>query len=337
MRLNLHKSIFSEQHHIELNAILSEAHKKRISIHIEDNNSYNEWVSQRAELEQTKWNLAVKTSANLHISARTNCVFQIRDDIKIPNWEADIPIAKIEDLDYLLKLPLTIALENGRNDRNFLLSLCNTGLRKRLMELEKQLSLAFDGPGGINELINHMKGKYVSHPANKHKHWLLFDSDAPKPHEIADSAKQLISLCNENGFNHHHCLTRRAIENYLPIADSNDIDELYSLYKINDEEFKKQLVSFGNLSDTQRFHYHMKDGLKNNSCKKSGLYDTIDNPTKKLIQRGFNHRIDLVYNFGVDATFEDFEPLHQLLNKEGAPKELSAFLKQLDFNTRKMK
>jgi hypothetical protein len=337
VRLNLHKSIFDEQHHIELNDILSEAYKKRISIHIEDIDSYSEWVSLRPKSEQSKWTLVIKTSANLHMTAKISCIFQIREDIET-NWEADIPIAKVEDLDYLLKLPLTIALENGRNDRNFLLSVCKSGLRERLMELEKQQSLAFDGAGGITELINYMKGKYVSHPANRHKYWLLFDGDAPVPSALAQPATALIDLCLENRFKNYHCLVRRAIENYLPISDSADIQELYSLFNTDNDELKEQLESFGALSDEQRYHYHMKKGLENTSCKDSKLYDSIDSKTKKLIGKGFKKiRIDSIYDFGVNASFEDFEQLHQLLKKEGAPVELSAFLKQLDFNTRKTK
>jgi hypothetical protein len=337
MRLNLHKSIFDEKHHIELNDILSEAYKKRISIHIEDNDSYNEWVSQRTKLEQTKWTLAIKTSANLHVAARTSCVFLISEDIGKPNWEADIPIAKVEDLDYLLKLPLTIALENGRNDRNFLLSVCKAGLRERLMELEKQQSLAFDGPGGINELINHMKGKYTSHPAKRHKFWLLFDGDSTVPTEIADTANELIELCKENKIDNYHCLTRRAIENYLPISDNTNIEELYSLFNEDDDEFKEQLRCFSKLSKEQRYHYHMKNGLRQNNCKNSGLYNNFDKTTTKLIGRGFNIRIDSIFDCGKNASFEDFEPLHQMHSKEDTPKELSVFLRQLDFNTRKMK
>lgn len=337
MRLNLHKSIFAEHNHVHLNDILSEAYKKRISIHIEDESSYHDWVVQRPKLEQEKWVMLIKASANLHNSARTTCIFQINEDIENADWDAKIPIAKLDDIDYLLHLRTTIGVENSRNDRNFLLSLCNSSLRSRLIELENQECLDFDGPGGINELINRMQGKYISHPAKKYKSWLLFDGDATVPAEVAETANQLIELCKKNKFVNYHCLTRRAIENYLPISDSTNIEELYSLFNEDDAEFKEQLRCFSNLSKEQRYYYHMKEGLKKKNCKNSGLYSNFDNQTKKLIGRGFNIRIDSIFDCGINASSESFEPIHALHLKEDTPKELSTFLKQLDFNTRKIK
>jgi hypothetical protein len=337
VRLNLHKSIFVEKNHVELNDILSEAYKKRISIHIEDEKSYQDWVVQRPKLEQEKWVMLIKASANLHNTARSTCVFLISEDIGNSDWDAKIPIAKLDDIDYLLNLRITIGVENSRNDKNFLLSLCKSSLRKRLIELENQECLHFDGPGGINELINCMREGYISHPAKRHKSWLLFDGDATKPSEIAGTANELIELCKKNKFDNFHCLTRRAIENYLPISDKSNIEELYSLFNVDDNEFKEQLKCFSNLSKDQRYHYHMKEGLKKNNCKNSGLYNNFDKQTKKLIGRGFNIRIDSIFNCGINPPSENFEPIHQLHIKEDTPKELSDFLKQLDFNTRKMK
>jgi hypothetical protein len=337
VRLNLHKSIFDEKHHIELNDILSEAYKKRISIHIEDEKSYQNWVVQRPRLEQEKWIMLIKASANLHNSARTTCIFQINEDIQNSDWDAKIPIAKIDDVDYLLKLPLTVALENSRNDRNFLLSLCKPSLRERLIDLEKQQCLGFVGGGGINELINNMQGKYIDHPANRHKYWVLFDGDAALPGKISETSNTLIDICKANNFDNFHCLTRRAIENYLPISDNTNIEELYSLFNVDNDEFHQQLKCFSGLTKDQRYHYHMKEGLRKDNCKSSGLYNGLDKKITKLIGRGFKVRIDSVFSCGNNAHFECFEPIHQLHLKENTPKELSAFLIQLDFNTRKTK
>lgn len=343
MRLNLHKSIFFDHNDLELFQIMTEAYKKRISVHIDDNDSYKAWIADRTRSEQTKWDYIIRTSASLHMSANTTCVFEINGDVKVSNWNAQTPIATLQDVDYLLKLPVIIALENGRNDRNFLLSICKPNLRKRLLELESQNSLVFDGAGGINELINYMKGRYIIHPANKYKYWLLFDGDAPSPKNLAASAIELIGLCKDRGFINHHCLNRRAIENYLPISEDIDFNMLYPLFKVdktnakNNELFKDQLKAFGKLSEKQRHHYHMKDGLSNNSCKNSGLYESFDAPTKKLLNKGFKFRIDSIYDFGADASFDDFETLYKILLKDGATKELAPLLNQLDFNTRKTK
>lgn len=340
MRLNLHKSIFTDKNDIELSQILVEAYRRRISVHIEEQDSYEAWLANRPKLDQIKWDLLVKSSASLHMTAKTSCIFQVRDDVGEPDWEADIPIVTVDDVDYLVKLPITIALENGRNDRNFLLSASKAGLRERLMELEKQKALVFDGPGGINELINNMKGSYISHLANRHKFWLLFDGDAPVPDRFSEDSVTLKNLCEENKFVNHHRLSRRSIENYLPVSGSPNIEKLCSFFEVSGddrEELMSQLTCFSSLSEEQRYHYHMKEGLKKPSCKNSGLYDGLDRKVKKLIGRGFKVRIDSLYDFGADAPPESFEPLHELLVEDGALQELSGFLRQIDFNTRKTK
>ncbi|MDX2367977.1 MAG: hypothetical protein QNK36_06170 [Colwellia sp.] len=337
MRLNLHNSIFTQKNDIDLSHILVEAYKKRLSVHVVEEANYNLWVSERTKSEQAQWALVIKSSASLHMNANTTCVFQISDDIGRSDWGAKIPNVHINDVDYILRLPITVAVENSRNDRNFLLSVCKSSLRERLLELEKQQALVFDGGGGINELVHNMKDKYISHPAKKYKHWMLFDGDSTRPGEIVGSANDLIHLCNENDYNNFHCLSRRAIENYLPISDNIDIEELYSLFHVDDDEFKERLVCFSNLSKEQRYHYHMKEGLTKTNCKDSGLYNDFDKKTKKLIGKGFKIRIDSIFDCGKDASFEDFEPIHQLHIKADTPKEMSALLRQLDFNTRKMK
>lgn len=259
----------------------TEGYRKRISVHIEDVKSFENWVKNRPKLEQEKWDLLIRASAKLHLSANPTCIFQINNDVKFSDWDATPPQARTCDVDLLVNMPTTVALENSRNDKNFLLSLCKPSLRERLIELEAQERLVFDGPGGINELINNMNGKYVSHPAKRFKYWLLFDGDATIPNEIAETAEQLIALCKANKFNNFHCLSRRAIENYLPISKDTDIEQLYSLFNVENTEFKEQLICFSNLTENQRYYYHMKEGLKKSNCKNSGLYDDFDRNTKK--------------------------------------------------------
>jgi hypothetical protein len=337
VRLNLHSSIFHEKYDIELSQILIEAYRKRVSIHIKETVAFENWIKEKSRLDKDKWALIIKASFNLHTTSKTSCVFELKGDIGASVWDNEIPLIAPIDLDYILTLPIVIALENGRNDRNFLLCLGKSSLRERLLELEAQNALVYDGVGGINELVIFMKGKYSSNPAHKYKYWLLFDGDAPTPGSSGNIPKTLIELCKVNSFNNFHCLRRRAIENYLPISDLSDLNNLYDMYKVDDTDFKEQLVVFGKLSAVQRHHYHMKEGLRKLSCKKSGLFDNFCITTKKLIGRGFNKRIDSIFDFGHGSPAKDYEKLHQLLVKEGATKELADFLKQLDFNTRKMK
>lgn len=56
----------------------------------------------------------------------------------------------------------------------------------------------------------------------------------------------------------------------------------------------------------------------------------------KTIGRGFKVRIDSLFYCGNNPKSEDFEPVYRLHEKEGTPDEMLEYLKQLDFNTRKM-
>ncbi|TCI04090.1 hypothetical protein EZV61_07840 [Corallincola luteus] len=333
MRLNLHQDLFDSQYDAELTQIFIEAYRKRVSVHIEHADSFQSWLGTKDKATKERCAYVLSASAALHAGCKSPCTFSIVANGQGSDWDSNSPTVEACEVDYLLQLPTTISLENGRNDRNFLLSFCKKELRARLLELESQKALEFDGAGGINEQINHMKDRYVQHPANKHKYWLLFDGDSPSPGQTSEPARTLIDLCKEHGFKNFHCLARRAIENYLPVSPKKNIAEVYHLFGLDDEELREQIECFSELSDDQRSHFHTKEGLRNQSCKKSGLFTDIP----RQLRRGFRVRVDSVFNHGPNAKCEDFEPLHSLLESEGMIEELRKFLKQLDFTTRKIR
>ncbi|MCD9468842.1 hypothetical protein [Photobacterium iliopiscarium] len=57
-------------------------------------------------------------------------------------------------------------------------------------------------------------------------------------------------------------------------------------YRDGSVTFKMYEV-ISNMSEPQRFHFHMKKGFKDGSCSRSPLYKDMDEDDKELIKDGF--------------------------------------------------
>lgn len=93
-------------------------------------------------------------------------------------WRGPVPTLSAADALAFLLLPLTVVVENGINDRNFLLAFTDTDVRRYLEAAETKGRLRFVGPGGIAELEKLVLA--VGDGAEKllYRSFFLCDSDA---------------------------------------------------------------------------------------------------------------------------------------------------------------
>ncbi len=124
----------------------------------------------------------------------------------------------------LLARPLRVLLENGRNDRTFLLAFADVPMRKDLDEAESKGWLEFETAGGIGELKVRLKA--IAPEAQLLRTLYLCDSDAkvpgtPSPDAvvITKSLRALASRFQAAEGYFGSVLRRRAAENYAPPAD----------------------------------------------------------------------------------------------------------------------
>jgi hypothetical protein len=138
----------------------------------------------------------------------------------------------------MLGRPLRLLLENGRNDRAFLLAFCDAATRKALSDAEREGWLVFDSAGGIGELKIRLEAALhgLSDDAARTdalRTLYLCDSDAREVGVPSDDAKSIANALVRlhRIFGRHlrrqgsparslgWILGRRAAENYAPPSE----------------------------------------------------------------------------------------------------------------------
>ncbi len=126
----------------------------------------------------------------------------------------------------LLGRPLRILLENGRNDRAFILAFADSATHKALSEAEEAGWIVFETAGGINELALRLESAADAAAREVFRTMYLCDSDAREPGALTEIAAAIqqsltaLAIRLRRPAGHFGCvLTRRAAENYAPPGD----------------------------------------------------------------------------------------------------------------------
>ncbi|MBU1432113.1 hypothetical protein KKF91_16380, partial [Myxococcota bacterium] len=129
----------------------------------------------------------------------------------------------LSDAVTLLGYPLRVFLENGRNDRDFLLAFADVQQRPLLDTAAERGWLVFETAGGVNEIVARLI-ELKEEPFGRFRFYTVFDSDSRQPNALSHDAQRIKEALAE-----HHtltppapaplgdCLKRRAIENYLDL------------------------------------------------------------------------------------------------------------------------
>lgn len=149
----------------------------------------------------------------------------IVDARRASHWRGRVPRLSATDALALLMQPLSVVLENGINDRNFLLAFASNSVRAHLEQAERSGRLRFVGPGGINELEKLVVAAGEGPIEALYRTFFLCDSDARTPGDLQQVAKD-IETClrvveKERGMDEGWlggALKARAGENYAPPA-----------------------------------------------------------------------------------------------------------------------
>ncbi|MDI1450484.1 hypothetical protein [Polyangium sp. 6x1] len=210
------------------------------------------------------------------------------------SWvEMKVPVATALDF---LRRPLVILLENERTDAHFLRTLTRLADGFDLGALEKETVVELRSRGGTENRMWLQDERRTREELLRL--WVLSDSDARRTwrdplgncyrERLGALASELSSLCEKLGVP-IHVLSRRSIENYLPLPVLDKWSE--------DDEHRRELYeAFASLSDEQRYHYNMKSGFAQDKkdpdhARKVGeLYKGLPEPTDRSLAHGFNKR-----------------------------------------------
>lgn len=195
-------------------------------------------------------------------SQRTNTAVRvIVGTMSESQFRGPIPLLTLTDALLVLHLPLRILVENSRHDGEFLLRIAPPLWRKSFVQALERRWLEFENGGGISELTARVRRAAVD-AREWMRLWVMFDSDAREPGKPSQQSQLAAEACGARTQPWPiptHQLSRRAIENYLPIqALFMWADEHHGPVKT---QLRHAAQSFHDLQTDQRAHYNMKNGL----------------------------------------------------------------------------
>ncbi len=168
---------------------------------------------------------------------------------------ADPPLA---ELVALLAQPVRVLLEDAESDYHFLLAMAQEDVRRFFEDAKAKGGVDFVHVGGKTQFPASLER--IPAKMREKATFVLMDSDllfVGDRDEQGDAVRK--RLGQEMDPQNLHALRRRMAENYLPIAALSRWVEKES--GRGKEEKRRLLEVFESLSDEQRNHYPMKNGL----------------------------------------------------------------------------
>jgi hypothetical protein len=156
-----------------------------------------------------------------------------------------------------LQSPIEVWFENDLNDSSFLLSCVADGLSKKLREFEDKRWIQFQNAGGIGSMPLRINGIAEN---RRHSTIFIFDSDSRLPGVCSKQAQAVIEACDESHVQ-YHCLSRRAIENYIPTRTLKTWAYSPRFRGWQSRVRKQSVMAFGSITEEQRCFFNLKSGF----------------------------------------------------------------------------
>lgn len=185
---------------------------------------WNNWAAQLpthiAEEVYFAWD-ASESQASIGNASES---ISVRPVVPLEFGRSPIELSPSEAL-ALLGRPLRILLENGRNDRAFLLAFADGPSRTALENAEREGWIVFETAGGIGELLHRIQDAPNAAPREVFRAIYICDSDARESGRPSTESVNVQSALSQLSSRYHRSsgyfgivLSRRAAENYAPPA-----------------------------------------------------------------------------------------------------------------------
>lgn len=267
-----------------------------------------------------RWRAACERSARAVSSQRIEHTVEVVPPAEVDPARAtpriDVPAAV-----HLLRQPLHIMLENGRNDSKFLRALAT--LDGRLPALDTLLHdghIACENGGGLPEMAQQL-GEHLRDRLQRLRRFVIFDSDALAP-GMPGPAAALKKKCQPQLTQPprvgHHRLLRRAAENYLPPPC------LTAWTASPRHPHKGRVRAWTKLNSDQRHHFAMRDGLMKDvgQATAEALFRDLADGPRSILQQGFGREVRDLF----DATNPNWE---RWMREDGQADEVRALFHEL--------
>lgn len=266
-------------------AVLNGRHRLFVSDY--KNNDYLEWLTGLDLNLRETWELSLDHSFKIEALEPAKISIKVCQNSE-PNCLSSPPVLRVVDASSLATEPFRVFVENDDADRDFLLTFADSDQKSKIEELEKKKLLRFEHSGGIGELKKKVSRFAKKNPLHPKICVAVFDSDAPQPDDISPDALAVVKECKDNDVG-AFMLKRRAIENYLLRSWLNSWANCS--HKSKRSENIDRFNNFCKLNESQRAHFHMKNGLNADLGKIADevitLYRDLDETVKRRLKRGF--------------------------------------------------
>lgn len=271
-------SVFSEQHHHQLDALRINALNNHafLKFDIEDV-IVSSWTTNR---NTSDWEELYRCWISDATKFRQTNIVKVCGDITAPIFNVDIPIITIDDAVQLITMPTFLNLENSTNDLNFIKCVVDRYTRDEISKKTAQMRIV-SGTGGLGEVTKAIR-QHQNPLVLQFKMFLMTDSDCKQLNVPQDAVIIVRNLCVEKKVT-HHILERRMIENYFPLSFLYE-DKLSPLREESD--IYKKVQAFNSLNQEQRYCFHLKKGLKNTNVVAS-VYERLSDETSDILTDGF--------------------------------------------------
>jgi hypothetical protein len=251
----LSDSIFSSDNPeigIELTVLI--ANSRHVVMADVDTPAFREWT-ESAGLFGLRLLQMIEASANFIRAGVIQTRLYIHSGIS--DWTLQYPKISVKDALSYIPIPFKIFVENNEADRAFLLAFLDKAEREELLEMQMQHWLVFVHGGGTGDLQKQISWEAANTMRADLRTFAYFDNDGLVPRSPSVKSLQIAAECQAHSI-HFHQLSRRAIENYIPVSA---LEIWATLQKAKRRSYiRRQLAPFKKLSDDERDHFNMKSG-----------------------------------------------------------------------------
>lgn len=207
----------------------------------------------------------------------------------------------LDDARRFLDSPFEILLEDARSDRAFLERMLTSEERRFFASRIQAGFVRVEHGGGVESMTKRVTQEAVN-PANQHKLWVLFDSDAMQPGTPSTASKALRAACRDVA---HHQLRRRYAESYLPHQALHGWATALPRRSAREGRLER-CRAFVAMTDDQRHHYNMKHGFNGDADRTDAtagdLYAGVSPEARRALAHGFG--VDIAELFAGESVTE---------------------------------
>lgn len=303
----------------DLESLLDRARRNRCYVDVVNPTASesNPWFDQVDLRRQQDWLNALSWAVNDAALYRLNTIVAACETNVSAQPHAKATLSELIDL---VDQPSVLWVENDRNDRRFLLAMLTHEQRRMLRHWEDRRIVQINSRGGLGELRKALEDLIDRNSLDCRRNRALFDSDAEVPGHRSKDALAMVKFCVDSKIG-HHCLTRRAIENYIPRKAL--WEWVLSVRGKSRRVRRKRIVALLSLSQPQRDHFRMKTGWDGApSPQVLAHYANVPAATRLDLSSGIDNDIASTY-----ATYE--ETMFEWAWNEGIDPDLQATINDL--------